>query len=341
MTPEERKELQRKFTFLSDVEELPPSWLWRNWFQLGCVTILGGMPKTCKSTLMSDIAARVTCNKAMPDGTVCEAPGGVVWISYEEDTAERIAPRFREQGGDKSKFIDLSNVKRKIRQPGEASSAPFELPTDEQELKDAIRAVHATLVLIDPLMSMSAKNKRIAGNQTARSIVGSLQQLAKDTGVAVVILNHFTKANLKDPLRAMSGSQGFIDFVRSVCMTTKDEGNPQHIILSLLKNSNAPDVPQVVFQQHDGAIVEYLEGITPEQEARYEQDQAKMNERNVLELLAEFPNREFIPSYVAQELDVNESTIRGLMRRMAMSGKIVQTTYGKYKAKPTRKKKTA
>lgn len=341
MTPDERKELQRKFTFLSDVEESDQPWLWRNWFPLRAITILGGMPKTCKSTLMSDIAARVTTDRPMPDGTLCEAPGGVIWISYEEDTSTRIAPRFRAQEGDKSKFIDLSIVKRTVYRPGDASYAPFELPTDLKELKDAIRAVHATLIVIDPLMSMAAKNTRIHGNQAAREVLSTLQQLAKDTGVAIVILNHFTKGNLKDPTRSMAGSQGFIDFVRSVCMTTQDEGDPKHIVLSLIKNSNGPDVPQVVFQQHNGDVVEYLEGITPEEEERYEKEQEKTNQQRILELFAEFPHRTFAPEYIAQELDIKYDTAKSLLRRMAMKGLILHADHGKYQPKPVRKKKTA
>src|SRR2546421_5664377 len=47
-------------TLLSEVEPIETSWLWDKRIALGNVTIIWGGPGVGKSTLMADIAARVT-----------------------------------------------------------------------------------------------------------------------------------------------------------------------------------------------------------------------------------------------------------------------------------------
>src|SRR6202023_1269990 len=52
----------------SDVRAKPPAWLWPNWLPLGKLAILDGDPGVGKSTLLFDLAARVSSSGVMPDG---------------------------------------------------------------------------------------------------------------------------------------------------------------------------------------------------------------------------------------------------------------------------------
>src|SRR6266446_4339471 len=56
---------------LSQIQSVPARWLWPGWIPLGKLTVLDGDPGLGKSTLLLDLAARVTRGLPMPDA----APG--------------------------------------------------------------------------------------------------------------------------------------------------------------------------------------------------------------------------------------------------------------------------
>lgn len=321
---------RRSFTLASDLEASEQTEVWKHWLVAGQVTILGGMPGTAKSTFLADLASRITRDDLMPDGTRCGNPGGIVFISYEEHTTERVIPRYFAQGAVMGRIAILSKVKREVTGPGQASETRFCLPDDLPTLRDAIRYVHASLVVIDPLMSMANPKFRLYGNQSTRELLQTLQDLAEDMGVAVIVINHFTKGNQKDPLSSLAGSKGSVDFVRSVWLASKDTAVPGRILLNNEKHSNGPETPQLAFS-HDGTHVAYLDGITPAQEAKHEREIAESIRTRVLSLLGAHPKEEYTPSWIAQELGVNVATIKTNLGRMVARGEIAKTQYGRYK----------
>src|SRR5277367_1808328 len=68
----------------SDVRPRPAAWLWPNWLPLGKLAILDGDPGLGKSTLLFDLAARVSNNGVMPDGSA-GASGAVILLNAEDD----------------------------------------------------------------------------------------------------------------------------------------------------------------------------------------------------------------------------------------------------------------
>jgi hypothetical protein len=60
---------------MEDVKTLPVSWLWRYRIPRGAVTLLDGDPSLGKSTLVTDLAARVSRGWEMPPlGGPCAVP---------------------------------------------------------------------------------------------------------------------------------------------------------------------------------------------------------------------------------------------------------------------------
>jgi hypothetical protein len=62
---------QRLLVPLSHVAPEPVLWLWRGRIPLGGITLLEGDPGDGKSTVMYDLAARVTTGRSMPRGAIC------------------------------------------------------------------------------------------------------------------------------------------------------------------------------------------------------------------------------------------------------------------------------
>ena len=52
---------------LRDVSIRPVRWLWRNYLPIGKLVVVDGYPGQGKSTLLLDIAARLSIGAAMPE----------------------------------------------------------------------------------------------------------------------------------------------------------------------------------------------------------------------------------------------------------------------------------
>src|SRR5205823_6553945 len=64
----------------ADIQRQPVQWLWPGWIPLGKLTLLDGDPGLGKSTLLLDLAARVSRDGVMPDGSRGTS-GAVVLLS--------------------------------------------------------------------------------------------------------------------------------------------------------------------------------------------------------------------------------------------------------------------
>src|SRR5438874_8884336 len=93
----------------SDVRPRASEWLWPNWLPLGRVAILDGDPGLGKSTLLFDLAARVSKDGVMPDGTQ-GASGSVLIVNAEDDPEDTIKPRLVAAGADLSRVFHVNEV---------------------------------------------------------------------------------------------------------------------------------------------------------------------------------------------------------------------------------------
>src|SRR5207253_3242126 len=76
-----------------DVPSKTLEWLWPNWLPLGKLVILDGDPGLGKSTLLLDLAARVSNAALMPDSSQ-GISGNVLILSAEDDAGDTIKPRL-------------------------------------------------------------------------------------------------------------------------------------------------------------------------------------------------------------------------------------------------------
>lgn len=94
---------------MSDVAVRPVEWLWPRWIPLGKVTILDGDPGMGKSTLLLDLAARLSRDGLMPDGAVGRVGSSLI-LSAEDGEADTIKPRLEAAGGVAERLFTLPAV---------------------------------------------------------------------------------------------------------------------------------------------------------------------------------------------------------------------------------------
>ena len=82
----------------------PPSWLWADRVPCGAITILEGDPGCGKSTLVYDLAARVSTGKRMPASAAAGPPRGVL-LFEDEDPPGVILRNLTASGADLARVL--------------------------------------------------------------------------------------------------------------------------------------------------------------------------------------------------------------------------------------------
>jgi replicative DNA helicase len=99
---------------MSAVAARPVEWLWPGWIALGKLTVLDGDPGMGKSTLLLDLAARLSRDGLMPDGPVGPV-GAPLILSAEDGEADTIKPRLA-AAGDSARSTDHRDGQRALKQ---------------------------------------------------------------------------------------------------------------------------------------------------------------------------------------------------------------------------------
>ncbi len=302
---------------LAAVKPEAVSWLWQGRIPLGKLTVLDGDPGLGKSTLLLDIAARVTRGDSMPDGSP-GVTGDVAIATAEDGLADTVRPRFDAAGGDAQRVITLEGVVG-----DEAEVRPLSLPDDVPVMCTRFAELRELrLVIVDPLMAYlgSYINTRI--DHDVRRSLAPLAQLAETTGAAIVLVRHLNKASGSSALYRGGGSIGIIGAARAGLLLARDPEDDTRRVLAVTKMNLAPEPPSLGFTIDGTAGVPRIQWLgqtthrandlvtVPEDaEERQEGHDLKTFLREMLEL-APRTQKEAIAACRAAGFDVTERTIR-------------------------------
>ena len=258
-------------TPMADITPETVRWLWYRRIPKGKVSILDGDPGKGKSTILYDLAARISAGRDLPDGQPVEK-AGVIIVSREDGAADTIVPRFIAAGG------DVNNAR--IIGAGEE----FVIPNDLDKLMRAIKQMNAAFVIIDPVMSFLADDVNSNSDQQVRRALQPLVDVAEETGAAIMLCRHMNKANGGGPaIYRGQGSIGIIGIVRSGLMVGDHPDREQVFILAGQK-SNLSKPPeslayhiQSASQDNDTAVIRYMgvSEVTAQQMSATPQDEGE------------------------------------------------------------------
>lgn len=227
------------------VERTPRIPLWPLHLYRGTVTLLAG-PRGMGKGLVGIHAAGCTVRgAAFPGFTQERAPASVIGVWPEDDANEDIAGRL--DGCLDGDGLTLSEKRRVIDMTEYEPGKPFSLQSEPALL--ALRAEIARLedtpypcrlAIVDPL---NAVTERITTNGAARAALAGIVKLAKNTGVAVLILHHTTKDG-----KTIAGSSAITEVPRLVFRVEEDlPANPGVIFMVKEKANNFGDIPKLAY----------------------------------------------------------------------------------------------
>lgn len=222
---------RRPYTLLSEVVPQAVEWLWEGRVPLGEITVMDGDPAVNKTSVVLDLAARVSRGCPMPTGETTTR-GGVVLLMAEDSLAKTLLRRLQAAGADVGRVAAITE--------------PLALPADTRVIEEAVARVGARLVVIDPLVAYlggDAKN-----DQSVRKALAPLRTAAERANAAVVVVRHLTKGGTRMSLYRGGGSIGIVAAARSALLVARDPEDEHMRVVAQVKNNLGPAAPSLRFE---------------------------------------------------------------------------------------------
>ncbi len=185
-----------------EVKIKPIPWVWTHYLAGGKLHIAAGQAGIGKTTCALGLGAIISAGSYLPDGSRATQGDVLIW-SGEDDVADTLAPRLLAMGADMTRLHFVAGMT--IR----GDRVAFDPAKHMEALRDqALRLPALKLIIIDPIVSAIAGDSHKNGE--VRRGLAPLQELAENTGAALLGISHFTKGSqTKDPIERVTGSLAF------------------------------------------------------------------------------------------------------------------------------------
>jgi|GEM_PF-2119835 len=194
----------------SDVVPTNVEWLWEDRLALGKLNLIEGDGVEGKSMILDDLAARLSANLPLPDGSPNPfgEPVKVLLLMAEDDAADTIIPRIIAAGGNPANIILLDSI------PDESGGHFPTIPDDLDHIERVVATANARAAFIDPFVSYLSEEVNSHNDHSVRRALADLPGLAARNRCAVAAVRHLNKNTAADPKHRGSGAGAFINLAR-------------------------------------------------------------------------------------------------------------------------------
>lgn len=95
---------------MEDVEATEVKWLWYSYIPYGKITIIQGDPGEGKTTLVLNLAAKLTRGEKLSESEITAEPINVLYQSAEDGLADTIKPRLIAANADASRVMVIDET---------------------------------------------------------------------------------------------------------------------------------------------------------------------------------------------------------------------------------------
>lgn len=304
---------------MSEIQSQEVAWLWFPFIPYGKLTIVQGDPGDGKTTLVLNIAAKLSKGEGLDSKMKLTEPLNVIYQSAEDGLADTVKPCLETAGAN---CENISVIDESIKS----------LSMIDERLEEAVIRTKAKLLILDPIQAYLGGGMDMNRANEARDMTKKLATLAEKYQCAVVLVGHMNKAvGNKAAYRGM-GSIDFFAVARSVLLVGRVEGEANiRAVVQIKNNLAAFGHPKAFELSEDGfhwlgdyeiTADEVLGGIAPKANKL---EQAKRLLREVAETNNAMQSNEIFN--LAEEQGISRRTLENAKKELSIRAKRINNSW--------------
>lgn len=304
---------------MSEIQSQEVAWLWYPFIPYGKLTIVQGDPGDGKTTLVLNIAAKLSRGEGIDSEMKLTEPLTVIYQSAEDGLADTVKPRLEAAEAD---CENISVIDESIKS----------LSMIDERLEEAVIRTKAKLLILDPIQAYLGGGMDMNRANEARDMTKKLGALAEKTKCAIILIGHMNKASGNKAAYRGMGSIDFFAVARSVLLVGRVEGEPNiRAVVQIKNNLAALGHPKAFALSEDGfqwlgdyeiTVEEVLGGIAPKAN---KMEQAKQILRELAETQNMVLSNEIFDR--ADESGISKRTLENAKKDMGIRAKKINNSW--------------
>ena len=215
-----------KMIKMSDIEAQEIEWLWYPYIAYGKLAIVQGDPGDGKTTLILNLAAKLTKGEGLDENMKVMEPMNVIYQTAEDGLADTVKPRLLQAGADCEKVLVIDESEKSLSML-------------DERIEEALIKTGARVLILDPIQAYLGSGTDMNRANEVRNMTKRLAALAEKYKCAIILIGHMNKAaGNKAAYRGM-GSIDFYAVARSVLLVGRVEGESNIRAMVQIKNNLA------------------------------------------------------------------------------------------------------
>ena len=313
------QKIKLKMIRMSEVQSQEIEWLWYPFIPYGKLTIIQGDPGDGKTTMVLNLAAKLSKGEALDENMKVTEPVNVIYQTAEDGLADTVKPRLELAGADCERIIVIDESDKSLSMV-------------DERLEQAIVRTGARLLILDPIQAYLGGGMDMNRANEARDMTKKLGALAEKTKCAIILIGHMNKASGNKAAYRGMGSIDFFAVARSVLLVGRVEGESNTRAVVQIKNNLAAfGHPKAFALSEDGfkwlgdyeiTVGEVLGGITPKAN---KMEQAKQMLRELAETQSAVLSNEIFDR--ANELGISKRTLENAKKELGVQTRKINNAW--------------
>lgn len=313
------QKIELKMIRMSEVQSQEIEWLWYPFIPYGKLTIIQGDPGDGKTTMVLNLAAKLSKGEALDKNMKVTEPVNVIYQTAEDGLADTVKPRLELAGADCERIIVIDESDKSLSMV-------------DERLEEAIVRTGARLLILDPIQAYLGGGMDMNRANEARDMTKKLGALAEKTKCAIILIGHMNKASGNKAAYRGMGSIDFFAVARSVLLVGRVEGETNTRAVVQIKNNLAAfGHPKAFALSEEGfqwigdyeiTVDEVLGGIAPKAN---KMEQAKQMLRELAETQNAVLSNEIFDR--ADELGISKRTLENAKKELGIRARKINNAW--------------
>ena len=315
----EEKRTELKMIKMSEVQSQEIEWLWNPFIPYGKLTIVQGDPGDGKTTLILNIAAKLSKGEGLDNDMKLTEPMNIIYQTAEDGLADTVKPRLEKAGADCERIVVIDESDKSLSMA-------------DERLEEAIIQTGARMLILDPIQAYLGGDMDMNRANEARDMTKRLGALAEKYKCAIILIGHMNKASGNKAAYRGMGSIDFFAVARSVLLVGRVEGEPNIRALVQIKNNLAQFGHPKAFElmergfkwmgDYEITADEVLGGIAPKANKL---EQAKQMLREMAETFNAVQSNEIFD--MAEEQGISKRTLENAKKELGIMARKINNSW--------------